>query len=699
MDLSTGILTMTMFWWCLCLRGDQVMALSSPSPTSSSDIPLFHQHRNEMILDRRQLFRSTTAAAIASSLLGQAPVPAHAGGLLQFPISNAVPLKNKYHLMRAGMSELEYQGIYSTNPLFLTNRENQMHLRGQQQIKRATEKLFPSSQLPTVIYHSLAANGMDTGDLIARELHLGRDRLLPEFTYLDQRGIGLWDSSDVSIVQPAMWALDELEAGSEGFGGRPPANVDGTPNETLQDQFIRLRQFLSLQESRTSGETILIIFPDGTGPALLCCMIAGIPFNKVHILEMLPGELRLDVTPTSITTWYEQHQDDPDYWATIEDGKEKLVMLRKKQKDNTLQEWISLKDSIAEQERQSLEQLLKEKKSAERKHQEEAKAQALAQFKQKADEQQQRKAEKEQQQHERLLQAKVDRVQGERTAATTVAAKAALTSGDSSTSSGVSFSALAGTGGVGLLSLGLLAIGTNNNNIDSHKDVVTKRSMSIESQVTTTCTPQPINLTVVAAREPSADLDSTTSNATVFNVSNSLQDDGNMLMNQATSQTWTETPNYVTVDDKGIGYTLMDIHSITAMEREFNHKMDHAEQQLKDALTEAVHVQNQKKKKTSLYEDHNITASSPSTRLQPQNSRYSPKTYSDDGANDWLKVLLEIRDEREDGDDDGEDDASIDDFMVYPTPRQEEDVIPVNGEQRYSNDNGFHNVTTRFKDI
>ena len=146
---------------------------------------------------------------------------------------------------------------------------------------------------------------MDTGDLIARELKLGRDRLLPEFTYLDQRGIGLWDSNEEELIRPAIWAMDKLEADKEGFGGKPPANTDGTPNDSLHDQFTRLRQFLSLQETRTAGETILVIFPDGTGPALLSCMIAGIPFSEVHALEFQPGEIRTDITVASVKELYE----------------------------------------------------------------------------------------------------------------------------------------------------------------------------------------------------------------------------------------------------------------------------------------------------------------------------------------------------------------------------------------------------------
>jgi hypothetical protein len=244
MKMFLSLLAVHWLGYCLVSRQTMAAALqirpSASSPTSFSFLPL---------MDRRNLFQSTATTAASVFLLGAGgiPQPAVAGGLLQFPISEKTqPLKNHYHLMRAGLSELEKDGIYSTNPLFLTNRENALFR--ERDLNKAVEQL--QQHPPTVVYHSLAANGMDTGDYLARCLNLGRDRLLPEFTYLDQRGIGLWDSSAESIVRPAVWALDEMEGGMEGFGGRPPAKDDGTPNETLHDQFIRLRQFLSLQESR-----------------------------------------------------------------------------------------------------------------------------------------------------------------------------------------------------------------------------------------------------------------------------------------------------------------------------------------------------------------------------------------------------------------------------------------------------------------
>ena len=58
--------------------------------------------------------------------------------------------------------------------------------------------------------------------------------------------------------------VDATEAGPNGIGGQPPATDDSTPNETLAIQVTRLRQLISVLDTSFSGDSILIIFPDGT---------------------------------------------------------------------------------------------------------------------------------------------------------------------------------------------------------------------------------------------------------------------------------------------------------------------------------------------------------------------------------------------------------------------------------------------------
>lgn len=61
-------------------------------------------------------------------------------------------------------------------------------------------------------------------------------------------------------------------------------------------------------ETQYSGDNILLVFPDGIGPALLSAMIAGIPYNKVHVLDFTPGELRINVTRENVLQLYEERK-------------------------------------------------------------------------------------------------------------------------------------------------------------------------------------------------------------------------------------------------------------------------------------------------------------------------------------------------------------------------------------------------------
>lgn len=279
-------------------------------------------------LNRPDFLRSVgiVAASTASAFAVNPPEPALAG-LIQFP---CLKLRNTYHLLSAGQSLFQSEDILATNPLFLTNRECALSDLGTRQIEDVCEYLNSGDDVvspPTIVRHSFAAAAIDTANIVGRELKIGRDRLVPEFFFLDPRAGGLWDNLPITQAEPAIWAMDVDEAGRDGFGGRPPANEDGTPAETLSDQVPRLRQLLSACESIYSGDTVLLIFPDGTGPALLSCLIAGISLSRVHELEYRPGELRTDITYDSVRTMLPEKPSD-EYQEKIKLGRIELKKLR-----------------------------------------------------------------------------------------------------------------------------------------------------------------------------------------------------------------------------------------------------------------------------------------------------------------------------------------------------------------------------------
>ena len=161
-----------------------------------------------------------------------------------------------------------------------------------------------------------------------------------------------------------MWALDVDEAGPSGKGGRPPPNEDGTPSETLSDQVVRLTNLMSVLETLYSGDDILLIYPDGTGPALLSCLIAGLPLNRVHELNFQSGEIR-QIDYNSVNTMASQ-TITPSYRDIIERGRQELVNLRKNpdavqnvkdlQFEQELEEQISLEEAQRKERQEQAEQ-------------------------------------------------------------------------------------------------------------------------------------------------------------------------------------------------------------------------------------------------------------------------------------------------------------------------------------------------------
>lgn len=234
---------------------------------SDQSYHLLHPNDNcnegeENILQRRTFLSKSVLPATSFSLLSwmNIDIPkAQAMGLVKFPCKDYEFL-NTYHFVRAGESLLEEEGIWSTNPLFLTNRESALSPNGIGQIEKMSEQLRADDIAPTIVRYSLAASAIDSSNVIGRALKVGRDRLVPEFNFMDPRAIGTWDMSLFNTTRDAVWAMDFYEAGVDGTEGRPPSNEDGTPHETLQDQVVRLRQLLSVLETQYSGDTILLVF-------------------------------------------------------------------------------------------------------------------------------------------------------------------------------------------------------------------------------------------------------------------------------------------------------------------------------------------------------------------------------------------------------------------------------------------------------
>ena len=405
---------------------------------------------------------------------------------------------------------------------------------------------------------------------------------------------------------------------------------------------MRLRQFISLQESRTAGDQILVIFPDGTGPALLSSMVAGIPFRDVHALEFEPGEIRLDITPESVMALFEQRKNDPVYLKTLEDGKEKLTFLRTQNNLVT-----GLKEQKAEQERLALEQEFQTKqKLAQEKEQQrlgEIAKQKEAQL------QAQQKALEDRRERERQRQQEAAAV-----------ARSSVSVAPSSSSFGDN-GMVGATGALGVLGVGLAAMAANTfNDKDQPKDAVIvaespNTTLAQESESAKAEEPNTIrvelppslsdtrsNTTAIAAK-PS------TSNIPSLSEEKYRTKDGKPTIS-ANQDSTLEAPTGNQEEEKPPLMETMGIETANrqppAIESDGDNNMKDDNNATDDDFLEQMAVQ-------SVQTDSDKKIKGDETTIKEQLDKLNAGQQVmddwmvDNGANDWLKAMAEIRDEED----------------------------------------------------
>jgi len=154
----------------LVLEQRKGKSFDNDTPQESSNEKFNEQkHQKKQPINSRRNFFACTSISLLSPLLPCKPRTANALGLVQFPCKGG--LYNNYHLLTAGESLMDSQNIWSTNPLFLTSRESALSDAGVEQIERACEKIREEKGLViTTVRYSLAANCMDSANIIGREL-------------------------------------------------------------------------------------------------------------------------------------------------------------------------------------------------------------------------------------------------------------------------------------------------------------------------------------------------------------------------------------------------------------------------------------------------------------------------------------------------------------------------------------------------
>ena len=237
---------------------------------------------------------ASLAAALLVSLSSTfLPLAAHAS-LLELPASR---LQNTYWLVRAGESVSESAGRVDTNRATKQGTGAGLSDLGKRQVAEGALPLVAREACGggCYVYYGTVRRSEQIAAAIGAAAGLSQSRLVPEFSFLDPRGLGAFEGGQIAAV------TDEVGAGDASSPlYRPPMGSTGTPNESLSDVLIRVTQLVSAEETKHRGEEVVIVFPDAALPGALQAAVLGEDLRSAESLAPPPGgAARLRLAPSS----------------------------------------------------------------------------------------------------------------------------------------------------------------------------------------------------------------------------------------------------------------------------------------------------------------------------------------------------------------------------------------------------------------
>mmetsp|Transcript_7517 Transcript_7517/g.11383 ORF Transcript_7517/g.11383 Transcript_7517/m.11383 type:complete len:336 (-) Transcript_7517:111-1118(-) len=217
------------------------------------------------LFSRRSLLKSTVLGTSAAMIY----TPESSAGMVQYPPKY---LNNRYLLMRAGEDSLEARNIITTNKVKGDSMEHGLTDEGKRQVVQAFKTIseMTNGDDDIVLWPSIQFNSYQSATILAELMGVGQNRLVPEFTFLDPRGMGTFEGGSLSKYDMVHEKDKKL-----GILYAPFKNDDGTDNESVNDVYIRVRQAMAITETQFIGKTVVFISPDSDNLSVLEAAISA----------------------------------------------------------------------------------------------------------------------------------------------------------------------------------------------------------------------------------------------------------------------------------------------------------------------------------------------------------------------------------------------------------------------------------------
>ena len=221
------------------------------------------------------------ALLLHAAALPLAPIfPASAAGGSLFQ-----RLRARYILLRPGETTFEAAAIVDSNPINKGQSERGLTEKGRKQVEKSVERLKAMGVTSPQIFFDNGVRATQTADILSQSLGIPRKDVEPEFRWLEARGLGVLDGTDLRAAKAKLAAMD-----SQDIDNAPEPTDDGTPGDSVNDVIGRMTNTITKIEQTYGGGDFIIIPGDSTVLSVFAAAACGVDLREHARFELRPGE-------------------------------------------------------------------------------------------------------------------------------------------------------------------------------------------------------------------------------------------------------------------------------------------------------------------------------------------------------------------------------------------------------------------------
>lgn len=175
--------------------------------------------------------------------------------------------------------------MVDSNPINKGNTERGLTDRGREQVSQAVERLKKLGVNSPRVFYDNGVRASQTADIIARELEVPRRDVEPEFRWLEARGLGELDGTDLAKATATLRALDKVDIDNE-----PEPTDDGTPADSVNEVYSRLGNTIAKIENTYGAGDFIIVGGDGDVLSILAAAACGVDLREHGRFALAPGD-------------------------------------------------------------------------------------------------------------------------------------------------------------------------------------------------------------------------------------------------------------------------------------------------------------------------------------------------------------------------------------------------------------------------